>query len=374
MCLRKRLALFRAVVAMVMMAVGMSSSARVWAATPDADVVKGELGKALDELMSKRAGEGFSGVLLVAKDDDVVIAKGYGLADREKGQRFTSTTVFDIGSITKQFTGAAIARLEIQGKLSAADKLSKYIAAFPPDKSEITLHHLLTHSAGLKSDFGGDYEPATREWIVDQVLQSKLLFAPGQGHRYANSGFSVLAALVEQVSGHPYEAFLREQLWLPAGMTHTGYRLPNWPTEVVAHGYQGDQDWGTPLDKRWADDGPYWNLRGNGGVLSTVWDLYRWHQALMGDAIVSKEAKQRMYARVVKEDEGSKSWYNYGWSLSDTRRGTRVIEHNGGNGVFFADFVRYVDDNVVIIAASNQSKDAKGVYLWKIKSLVFPSK
>ncbi len=242
----------------------------------------------------------------------------------------------------------------------------------PPDKAEITLHHLLTHSAGLKGDFGGDYEPAARDALVQQALESKLLFPPGTRHRYANSGFSILAAIVEKVSGQTYEVYLREQLWLPSGMEHTGYRLPQWQAGTIAHGYRGTTDWGTPLDKLWADDGPYWNLRGNGGVLSTVWDMYRWHQALEGDKILSTDAKAKMLARRVKEGPILRTWYSYGWSLRDTRRGTRVAEHNGGNGIFFADFVRYLDDGVVIIVASNRSEDAEGDYVGGITKLVLP--
>jgi CubicO group peptidase (beta-lactamase class C family) len=342
----------------------------------DQDVVEGPLGQRLDEAMRKRAERGFSGVLLVAVKGKVVIAKGYGLADRDGRIPFTSSTVFDIGSITKQFTGAAIARLEMQGKLAPNDPLSKYFANAPADKADITLYQLLTHSAGLKGDFGGDYDVMSRDAIVERVMQSKLLYPPGTEHRYSNSGFSMLAAVVEQVSGQSYEAFLREQLFLPAGMEQTGYRLPLWRPESIAHGYRGKDktglvDDGTPLEKHWADDGPYWNLRGNGGLLSTVWDLYRWHLALSGDKVLSEPIKVRLYARKVKEDPEAKSWYSYGWSLSDTRRGTRVIEHNGGNGIFFADFVRYVDDDVVIIAASNRSEDAEGMYLDGIKSRVF---
>lgn len=340
-------------------------------ATMDKDLVQGELGQKLDEHMTTLAKDGFSGVLLVAKGGAVVIAKGYGLGNREKQIPFTSTTVFDIGSITKQFTGAAITKLEMQAKLSANDKLSKYFDV-PPDKAEITLFQLLTHSAGLQGDFGGDYEPAAREALVRQVLESKLLFAPGTRHRYANSGFSILAAIVEKVSGQTYEAFLREQLWLPAGMEHTGYRLPQWPAETIAHGYRGATDWGTPLDKLWAEDDPYWNLRGNGGVLSTVWDMYRWDRALRGDTILSADAKDRMLARRVKEGPILRLWYSYGWSLRDMCADLRVAEHNGGNGIFFADFIRYLDDDTVIIAASNRAEDSEGDYIRGITRVVFP--
>jgi CubicO group peptidase (beta-lactamase class C family) len=338
----------------------------------DEDVIDGPLGKQLHAHMMKRAGAGFSGVLLVAKDGKVVIAKEYGPADRERQIPFTSKTVFDIGSITKQFTGAAIAKLQMQGKLNADDRLSKYFPEVPADKSAITLYHLLTHSAALKGDFGGDYDTASREWLVGQALASKLLFEPGQGHHYSNAGFSLLAAVIEKVTGRSYESYLRESLWLPAGMKDTGYRLPKWDSNPIAHGYRGKTDCGTPLDKTWAEDGPYWNLRGNGGVLSTVWDLYRWHRALLDDDILSKDAKDRMFARRVKEGPKAKSWYSYGWTLRDSPRGTRVIEHNGGNGLFYADFVRYVDEGIVIIAASNRSEDAWGGYMRDITKAVFP--
>lgn len=347
---------------------------RIAGATEPADVdkVEGPLGQKLDEQMKKHAETGFGGALLVAKDGNVVIAKGYGLADRQKQIPFTSRTAFDIGSLTKQFTGAAIAKLESQKKLDADDKLVKYFENVPKDKSQITLFQLLTHGAGLKSDFGGDYEPATRAWIVEQAFRSKLLFSPGEGHRYANSGYSLLAAVIEQVTGQSYEAYLREQLWLPAGMKHTGYLLPKWDPNAVAHGYERKTDWGTPLDKNWAKDGPYWNLRGNGGVLSTVWDLYRWHQALLGDEVLTKKAKEKMFSRKVEVETDADVWYGYGWVLSDSSRGTKVISHNGSNGVFYSEFIRYVDEDIVYISASNRSEDASGACLEDIKDIIFP--
>lgn len=338
----------------------------------DVDVIDGALGQSLHERITARADKGFSGTLLVAKGGKVIIAKGYGFADRAAQIPFTSATAFDIGSITKQFTGAAIAKLEMQGKVNAQDQLSKYVSNMPEDKAEITLFHLLTHSAGFESDFGGDYEVTPRDVLVERALNSKLRFKPGTVHRYSNSGFSLLATVVEKASGRPYEQYLREELLLPAGLKHTGYRLPDWKSVTVAHGYRKGADWGTPLDQKWGEDGPYWNLRGNGGILSTVWDLYRWHQALMDDKILPAEIKDRMYARLVKEEPDSQYWYSYGWSLNDTPQGTRIIEHNGGNGIFFADFVRYVDDDIVIIAASNRSETSNGAFVREIRQLAYP--
>lgn len=309
----------------------------------------------LDQLMSRLEAYGFSGSLLVARNGKVVIEKGYGWADRERGVAFTAETVFDIGSITKQFTGAAILRLEMDGKLKVTDPISKYFQGVPEDKAGITLHHLLTHSAGLQDVFGDDYEEMPRDRLVKAALASKLLWPPGTRYRYSNAGFSLLAAIVEIVSGQPYETFLHERLFVPAGMTKTGYLAPRWPPASLAHGYGAEGDWGTPLDHAWAPDGPWWNLRGNGGILSTVGDLYRWHLALDGEGVLSKSAKEKYQAPHVAEDEEGRSFYGYGWSVAKTQRGTRLITHNGGNGIFAADFRRYVDEGVVVIIGSNRS-------------------
>src|SRR5262245_1884520 len=221
----------------------------------------------LDQLMTRLETYGFSGSLLVARNGKVLLEKGYGWADREHGVPFTAETVFDIGSITKQLTGAAILALEMEGKLKVTDPISKYFPDVPADKAGITLHHLLTHSAGLEDVFGGDFEEMPRDRLVKTALASKLLWPPGTRYRYSNAGFSLLAAVVEIVSGQPYETFLQERLFKPAGLTKTGYRAPKWPSASLAHGYSPEGDWGTPLDHAWAPDGPWWNLRGNGGIL-----------------------------------------------------------------------------------------------------------
>ena len=315
--------------------------------------VRTPLGEKLDAHMSRLEAYGFSGSLLVAKGGEVILDKGYGFADARRKVPFTAETAFDIGSITKQFTAAAILKLEMQGKLGVGDPISKWFEGVPDDKKGITLHHLLTHSAGLEDIFGDDYDEMPRDRLVKAALASKLLWAPGTRYEYSNAGYSLLAAVVELASGKPYEEYLRENLWKPAGMARTGYRLQE--KGPLARGvYREGEDWGTPLDKAWAPDGPWWNLRGNGGVLSTTGDLYKWHQALEGEAILSKEAKEKMFTPHVPEDEEGRSHYGYGWAIFKTQRNTRLVAHDGGNGIFNADFRRYLDDGIVLIIGSNR--------------------
>jgi len=298
----------------------------------------------------------FRGSVLVAKDGAVILRKGYGLADRENGVPYDADTVFSIGSITKQFTAAAILKLEMQGKLHVEDSIGKYLPAVPEDKRAITLHQLLTHTAGLESDFAGDYEAVSRDEYVKRILASKLRSKPGEVHYYANSGYSLLGAIVEIVSGTPYEKYLRENLFLPAGMKDTGYKLPTWPQAKLAVGYKDGKRWGRITDKPWAADGPYWALRANGGIHSTLDDMLRWHVALNGDAILSAAEKTKMFRAQVSEGMGSDGFYGYGWSIGQSAWGSRLIEHNGGNGVFYADFLRYVDDNIAVILSTNDSE------------------
>ncbi len=337
-------------------------------------IVEGELGQKLDESMTQAAADGFSGVLLVAKDGKVMISKGYGQANLKEKRPYTSETVFDIGSITKQFTAAAIMHLEMNGKLSVDDTLTKYFDNVPDDKRTITLHHLLTHSAGLTDTVGGDYEVAPRDETVRRILATKLLTPPGERYRYSNAGYSALGAVVEIASGQPYERYLHENLFLPAGMRQTGYRLPDWNQAVVACGVLAlGLDWGSPLEKRWADDGPYWNLRANGGILSTVGDMYRWHLALEGDEVLSNEAKTKIFAPHVPEGPRARTHYGYGWSIATTPRGTKLVQHNGSNGIFYAVFKRYVAEDTVIIMASNDARRMARRHEGKIVQIVFPS-
>src|SRR5262245_51416134 len=208
--------------------------------------VSGELDAKLDAYLSA---SGFTGNALVAKSGRIVLAKGYGLADREKGIPFARDTAVSIGSITKQFTAAAILALEDDGKLKVEDPISKFFPKAPEDKKGITLHQLLTHTAGLESDFAGDYEPVDRDTYVARILGSRLRSKPGTVHYYANSGYSLLGAIVEIASGKGYETYLNERLFARAGMRETGYRIPKWPADRVPVGYKGKERWGKMTEK-----------------------------------------------------------------------------------------------------------------------------
>lgn len=349
---------------------GQANSAETTKSKPAA-TVSGAIGEKLDRHLTKLVKRGYSGAVIVAKDGQVILRKGYGYANREKGLAVTPDTVFTIGSITKQFTGAAIVKLEMQGKLRVTDTINQYLADVPDDKKKITIHQLLTHTSGLTGMLGDDFDVnATREAMLKLIMKSKLESKPGSKHEYSNVGYSLLGMIIEKVSGMGYEAYLRENLFIPAGMMQTGYILPKYVPDSLAIGYDKDKRWGTVLGHPMLKDGPCWHLRANGGIHSTIDDMYKWHTALLGTKILSEKAKKKYLAPHVDEGYGD-SFYGYGWVTFKTRRGTKMIGHNGGNMIFFADFHRYVDEDVVIFHATNTNKYKAGRLGEKLAKIIF---
>jgi len=302
--------------------------------------------------------EAASGSLVVARDGELVHCTGFGIADREAGVAAECDTVYDIQSITKQFTAAAIVSLEMMGALRVSDPIAEYLGPVPADKREITLHQLLTHTAGLSAAVGGDYEPLSREEIVAEALESELRSPPGAEYRYSNVGYSLLAAIIEKVSGMGYEEFLAERLFAPAGMTQTGYVLPEWGADRVAVEYDArGESHGRPFDHPWADDGPYWNLRGNGGLLTTAHDMFRWHLALEGDDVLDEHAKRKLFHPHVPATEGRGSFYGYGWVVLRSDDHGKVVWHDGGNAWSFGLFTRFPEERVMVFWVTNAYRD-----------------
>ena len=249
----------------------------------------------VDSVMRAAEAKGFSGVVLVAKNGAVIFNRGYGFANRAQRIPFTGETVVQIGSNTKDFTAVAILQLHERGALNVQDKLSKYFPSAPVDKKDITLWQLMTHEAGFPLGLGGDFETLGREQLIDRAMKFKLLFAPGAKESYSNTGFALLAAVIEKVSGKSYDEYIRDNILTPIGLDHTGFHLPGFPDRTLAHGYRvGGEDAGNILSKPHAPDGPYWNLRGNGGMLSTASDMHAFYKALFETDKLLKPATRNL--------------------------------------------------------------------------------
>lgn len=324
----------------------------------------------IDNYMMSGVEKGYAGTLLIAKGGKVILNKGYGLADRERNIANTPCTIFDIGSNTKQFTAAAIMKLVDQKKLSTTDHLDQFFDKVPGDKKDITVHQLMTHTSGISNGFGGDFDGTTKKQFLKTAFASKLILKPGEKYKYSNAGYSLLAAIIEKVSGMDYEEYLSQNIFKPAGLNHTGYLLPDWNEQPLAKQYwQGFIDRGTTI-KRYLKDGEVsWHLLGNGGLAATSEDLYKWLEALKTDKILSKAARDQIFTRHV--DTGSKSdhHYGYGWGVRTGYEGKTRINHNGGNGIFYSGIAWYLNGDVTIIYSSNTSTSEWPTY--QVDQMIF---
>ena len=334
----------------------------------------------IDTYLNNSLANGYYGSVFIAQKGDIIISKGYGWSDREHKILNAPTSVFNIGSVTKQFTAAAILKLVEEGKLNTSDNLGKFYNIIPSDKKNITIHQLLTHTSGISPATGGfRYNEATKEQFLEDFFTAKLQSAPGTQHQYANANYILLAAIIESVSGEAYSTFLREKFWKPLGMNHTGYKSISFNNEMISHGYYFNytdgvwKDWGITQDHLPHSDN-HWYSIGKGDLYSTTLDLYKWHVALETNKVLNANSKKLLETPFVAENQDENTYYAYGWSTFKTKTGGKVVWHNGSNGIYFANFLRFVDDDIVVIVLSNTilNNDSENV-AWEISKLILDS-
>lgn len=314
---------------------------------PSPVVVEGKLGQALDEHVAALAALGFDGSVLVAKDGKTILCKGYGLARREERIANEPDTLFDIGSLTKQFTAAAILKLEELGKLETSDRLSKYVGEVPRDKAAITLHHLLTQTSGLPREVPIDGNTAEREDLIATALATKLRSKPGAEFRYANANYDLLGAVVEIVSKQRFEDFVKEQLFVPAELRRTTF-LQDASVDAGHTAYGVESRAVFRAEKGWYS----WGLRGAGGVLSSVVELERWWRALDGGKVLSAKAKKKLF-------EPELMGYACGWWVREHDELGPWIEHGGSTRGFESCLSAYPEHALLVIVLSNQRETCK---------------
>ena len=317
-------------------------------AAPFAPVVDGALGKQLDEHLSALVGYGFSGSVLVSKDEALVLCKGYGLSDRDRKLASEPDTLFDIGSLTKQFTAAAVLKLEEQGKLKLSDPLSKHLGEVPKDKAAITLHHLLTHTSGLPRAVPISAATVERDALVKAALATKLSSKPGAEFCYTNAGYDLLAVVVEVASGKRFEEYVKEELFRPAGLERTCFlEDPSVDAQRCAVGYEGEKRIG-PAQEGWYS----WGLRGAGGVLSSVVELDRWWRALDGGKVLSAASRKRLFEPKLLD-------YACGWWVSARPGFGQTIHHEGTTRGFESAFACYPERALCVIVLCNERETCK---------------
>lgn len=293
---------------------------------------------------------GFNGTVLVATKGAVIFEKGYGYKNKSTNARNDTNTVFQIGSITKQFTSAIILQLAEQNKLSLQDSLAKYIPDYP-NGGKITIENLLTHTAGVYN-YTNDVNfmvnetahPINRDSLVNRFKYKPLDFPPGQKFSYSNSGYILLGYIIEKVTGQSYFQVVRQRIFQPLHMDHSGFDFTHLRSPDKAIGYTSP-DSTTPASI--VDSSVSFAA---GAIYTTVGDLYKWDLALREGKIINPASQEKAYTPHLSQ-------YGYGWIIG-TVDSKRVIEHGGGITGFVSDIRRIPEDETCIVVLDNQPNQA----------------
>lgn len=296
-----------------------------------------DLTRAVDALMREYDGAVAGASVLVVKDGRVVVRRAYGLADVQNGTPATPATNYRLASVTKQFTAAAILELASDGKLRLDDRVRRWLPSLPPAADAITIEHLLTHRSGL-IDYEDVIPDGTKEQLLDaDVLrlleaQDRTYFAPGTKYQYSNSGYALLALIVEKASGESFATFLRERIFEPLGMTNT-----------AAGSNVANRAFGTPEDQSLTSA-----VLGDGGVYSSIDDLAKWDAALY-------DSKYAIAFTPRTPTDDPNVHYGYGWRIG-THRGERMVWHSGETRGFRNVLIRFPDRRLTVVVLTNRNE------------------
>jgi CubicO group peptidase (beta-lactamase class C family) len=298
----------------------------------------------------------FSGSILIARDGVPLVSRGYGMANYELGAPNTPQTVFRIASLTKQFTATAIMQLQERGRLDINDPICRYLDNCPQAWAPISIRHLLTHTSGIPNfssqpdwDEVTSVQRQTRLGFVNVFRDLPLLFAPGEGFRYSNSGYYLLGLIVERASGKSYGDYLQENIFTPLGMANT--RLYDGRALLANRASGYDWSGNTFVVPEYANETTAF---ANGGLVSTTHDLLRWDQALYTEQLLPRRALDEMFTPVRER-------YGYGWLIGDWF-GRQTYAHSGSFQGFSAFIARMPSERLTIIVLSNSDRaSATGV-------------
>lgn len=349
-----------------LVALGLFSIQFALAQTSTASPASQQIVAKVDEYMSAATKiDHFSGSVLVAREGQPIVSKGYGMANYELNAPNTPQTAFRLGSMTKQFTAAAIMQLQERGKLNVNDPICKYLENCPAAWQPITIRNLLTHTSGIPNytSFPGFFEktsvqPFTFAGFVDVFREKPLEFAPGEKFAYSSSGYYLLGLIIERASGKPYAEFLRENIFAPLGMKNSGYDDSRTLVANRANGYV------------WAGKSFVNSASLNmvipfaaGALYSTTEDLLLWDKALYTEKLVSRKSLDEMFTPF-------KDGYAYGWGVGK-KFNRQETEHSGGINGFSTDIARFPSERVTVIVLSNNENAPSPKIAENLAAIVF---
>jgi D-alanyl-D-alanine carboxypeptidase len=337
---------------LVVLAAAAAAHSQTPAKSPDA-----EKSAQVDALMATWS-RGWSpgAAVAVIRNGEVLLEKGYGLADLKSGAPIDAHTVFNIASVSKQFTAMAIMILAERGKLSYADPITKYFPEFPPYGQQITIRHLLGHTSGLadytiywKEGPRVEHDGArhTSEDVLKFLVSQKAGdFPAGERWRYSNSGYVLLSLIVGKVSGMPFPQFLKDNIFEPLGMKESFAcgGIPAAPNRAAGYIQNGS-------GFKAADKNPNNLICGDGEVSTTLADMYKWDQAMGTEKLVRAATLKEALTSGTLSD-GTKFNYGFGWGLGRLS-GADFVSHSGGIEGFVAHILRFPDRGFTVVLLSN---------------------
>src|ERR1700754_990279 len=343
-----------------------------WAQVPDKQKVVAGAERAFEKFAKAYVAPAPGCAAAVSLNGDVVFEKAFGLADLEHNVPNTAQTIFESGSVAKQFTAAALVLLQQDGKLSIDDPVRKYIPELPDYGSPLTIRHLLNHTAGLR-DWGtvlsltgagrGD-RVISQDLALDVITHQRALdFKPGAEYSYSNSGYNLAAIIVERVSKQKFPAFVEERLFKPLGMTNSSWRddyqriVPN---RAQAYSRQGNGPWRLNM--------PFMNVYGNGGMLTTVGDWMKWNAMLdsqsLGAPLVTALETQGVL------NDGREISYALGLEVA-TYKGLKDVSHGGATAGYQTFLTRYSNSKVSVGVMCNGTSPSAGGIAASITDEIF---
>jgi CubicO group peptidase (beta-lactamase class C family) len=301
-----------------------------------------------------KAGEP-GGVALIAQSGRIIYKKAFGMANMELNVPMREEMVFNIGSMTKQFTAVAILQLMEQGKLSLQDEITKYLPDYPVNGQKITVEHLLTHTGGIPASepvamtrLQGEKRLVTLPEIIATFKNRPLDFAPGTKMIYSNNGYMLLGAIIEKVSGVPYPEYLRKNIFIPAGMTETHFGDDYILIKNRAASYVYSRTESQFLN---AHNDKVETAYSAGGIQSTAEDLFKWNQALGSHRLIKKESLEKARSEY-KLPNGKGTNYGYGWFIGNIQ-GSLIVEHGGNMGGFMCHAIYLPREDIYIVLLYN---------------------
>ncbi|QGN23461.1 serine hydrolase [Elizabethkingia anophelis] len=349
--------------------------------------VYGQKEKKLDSLFtSLYAAKEFNGNVLVAEKGKVIYEKSFGLANEKTKQKLDKNTVFELASVSKQFTAMGIVQLEKEGKLSYNDPLTKYFPELSFYKP-ITIDNLLHHTSGLPdymSLFDKNWDKkkfATNKDVVEMLAKYKpeLLFVPSDKYEYSNTGYALLGLIIEKVSKQSYGDYLNKKIFKPLGMANTRVYRSRYKPEKISNyalGYVVD----SLGNKKLLDDlgKEYYTyyldgIVGDGMVNSTTGDLLKWDRALYGDKLVNQKDKDLIFSSIVTKDNKD-TRYGYGWAIDTKYPFGKIANHSGGWAGYITFIERDLDYDKTIIILQNNDSEAASSPVKQLRNILYDIK